>query len=265
MKKQHFASLIRVLLVLVVVASITPVSARRMRQRSPNVISRSARQHVLDATLQISMIAPNPADDSTEIVARGLGTLAHCDGGSSILTHDHWGGALEDLIKVRFSNAEGQLLEEIDAAEFKSLIRYRDGGTMVIEPPQTIAPDRPAAGADGPSSPGVAAILGDGSDVRHGDVLLVAVRQTERRDRVDTVEAKVDILDVEASFPVITLRSLDGKPIHSGDSGGGVWLNGELVGNLWSRLLFQVVSTTTVEDAVESDVMVAAVNPLEAR
>ena len=34
--------------------------------------------------------------------------------------------------------------------------------------------------------------------------------------------------------PVFILRSLDGQPIVQGDSGGGVWWNGRLIGNTWA-------------------------------
>ncbi len=41
----------------------------------------------------------------------------------------------------------------------------------------------------------------------------------------------------------IEMRSLDGSSIEPGDSGGGIWIEGRLVGNLWS---------TVREDVIES-------------
>ena len=61
----------------------------------------------------------------------GLGTLVSHKGELILITHDHW-GPLKNLGAVQFRNAAGDPLLELDGKTFKDLIRYRDGGTMIL-------------------------------------------------------------------------------------------------------------------------------------
>lgn len=45
--------------------------------------------------------------------------------------------------------------------------------------------------------------------------------------------AEVESSTVIRGLPVYQIRSLEGRAVHRGDSGGGIWHDGKLVGNLW--------------------------------
>lgn len=81
--------------------------------------------------------------------------------------------------------------------------------------------------------------------MEEGDVVKVAVRtwSTTTRGFVDVISAKVTHLtDNEGRklydsnypwVPVFILSSLSAHYIIGGDSGGGIWLSGKVVGNTW--------------------------------
>jgi len=50
------------------------------------------------------------------------------------------------------------------------------------------------------------------------------------------LEAEVESIGEYKGLPIFVLRSLDGLPIVSGDSGGGIWQDGRLVGNMWATV-----------------------------
>jgi hypothetical protein len=70
----------------------------------------------------------------------------------------------------------------------------------------------------------------------------VAFRQSGDRRRVDILDAEVVSLGSFQGLPTVNLRSLSGQPITPGDSGGGVWHEGKLVGNSWMTFMNQVVA-----------------------
>jgi hypothetical protein len=69
----------------------------------------------------------------------GLGTLVQDGPDTYIVTQDHWSRPVDKLHKVQFRDAGGDLLLELDRALFYSLIRYRDGGLMVLAAPEEIS------------------------------------------------------------------------------------------------------------------------------
>jgi hypothetical protein len=75
-------------------------------------------------------------------------------------------------------------------------------------------------------------------------------------------------IDWYKGLPVFKLRSLSGQPLKQGDSGGGVWFRGQLVGNTWATLLTSsgAEKTTAIGSEVESrpaytDISIAAMLP----
>lgn len=49
--------------------------------------------------------------------------------------------------------------------------------------------------------------------------------------------AEVLAIESHNNIPLLSLRSLHGQTIEPGDSGGGVWLDGRFVGNLWMTVI----------------------------
>ena len=76
--------------------------------------------------------------------------------------------------------------------------------------------------------------MGNSLAVQPGAVVQVAHRAAGNREVVDVLDAEVVSVDPYEGLPVFRLRTPDGQPMLPGDSGGGVWLDGKLVGNLWA-------------------------------
>jgi hypothetical protein len=86
----------------------------------------------------------------------------------------------------------------------------------------------------------------------------IAHRQPGKRDKVEMMAAKVEAVIEYKGLPAYQLRSLDGQPVLVGDSGGGMWFEGELVGNLWATL---TVPQTGSQEQVVTDTSYAAIYP----
>ncbi len=184
------------------------------------------REQIWNATLQIKMEIPHPDESKTGAVlrAKGPGSLVQCGVETLLVTHNHWGEFLQDTTAIEFRDGGNQLLKVISGFEFKRLLRYQDAGTLVIQAPDGIAL-QPAT-----------ACLGDANGLQPGEVVFLAYRQTPDLKNIAIIEATVETVFTFRGLPAYTLRSLNGEPIKCGDSGGGVWHEGELVGNLWATV-----------------------------
>ena len=183
-------------------------------------------EQIWNATLQIKMEIPHPDKSKTTAVlrARGLGSLVQCGGETLLVTHNHWGEFLQDTTAIEIRDGGNQLLKVMSGLEFKKLVRYQDAGTLVLQAPNGIALQPETA------------CLGNANGLQPGEVVFLAYRQTPDLKTVAILEATVETVFTFQGFPAYTLRSLNGEPIKCGDSGGGVWHEGQLVGNLWATV-----------------------------
>lgn len=192
---------------------------------------------ILAATVQIYLLpVDTDSSDGEMVIERGLGSLVQVGGETLIVTHDHWDG-LEETGKAQFLDAGGELLVEVSGDEFRGLIRYQDGGSLLLSTPPEIRPAYQAllaARSDGKAmNPIGAGQLGDPASVPAGALVTVAYRSGERRNQVSLMPARVvEVIEMEGKA-AFKLQSLDGGVILPGDSGGGIWLDGRLVGNMW--------------------------------
>ncbi len=152
----------------------------------------------------------------------GLGTLVAFGGNTYLLTHDHWGD-LGAVIRAEILTFDGRPVGEVPGDDLRRWILYRDGGTMVLSLPIFLVQSQGLRPAE----------LGPSGTVQAGDVLLVAHQDPEAPGGVAFLQAEVLNQAEEAGLEAIKLRSLAGEAIVRGDSGGGVWLDGRLVGNNW--------------------------------
>jgi hypothetical protein len=242
--------------------------ARSMEARDPGNYT----SQVLAASVQISMTlrmnpanGADPSEGETQLggernIALGLGSLVEKDGHAWIVTHNHWKDLLHDLCLVEFRDAENRLLLRLFGFEFKDLIIQSDAGTLILRAPEGLVEQMTESGAL------AVGVIGDSGDVRPGDVVQVAHRQPGRRDRVEVMEAVVESVVVYKGLPAFQLRSLDGQPVLIGDSGGGMWHEGRLVGNLWATLTVPQPadgSAAGTQNPVATEVSYAAVYPGE--
>ncbi|MEW5988642.1 MAG: hypothetical protein AB1791_18600 [Chloroflexota bacterium] len=228
----------RLVLFLPLLIGVASVTADLRPAVSEDAGNAEAVQAVRDATVQIRMCIP-VAVARFECVD-GLGTLVGRPGERLLVTHDHWGRYVTEAVLVEFLDADGALSLELDGDTFRRLVRFRDGGTMIVQAPTALQPQ------------GVAAL--DNEAAGRGDVVLVVHQRPGDEDTVSVLEAVVLAVETMEGRPVYRLQTANGEAIVRGDSGGGVWHDGRLVGNLWARELIAPDTAT--------DVGLAAVYPL---
>jgi hypothetical protein len=230
------------------------------------------RRRILESTVVITIIVPEfeqqpavdealpiPPDEYRPIAkvesykgVEGLGTLANIDGEIMIITHDHWSVLENNLGTVQVRNATGQMLAETQLLSFKKRIQYHDGGTMILEAPKEIITggminlswltDNPAGSQESAS----------------GDAVLKVYRRWDCDHCVSIMEAKVERTDTKLGQPIVRLQSSGGESIVPGDSGGGVWLDGNFVGNTWTTIMMEGQQTGLRQ---QSDLSIAALYP----
>jgi hypothetical protein len=177
---------------------------------------------ILASTVQIELFDNGRIEGNQRYIqtSRGFGTVVQYEGQRFILTHNHWSIPAAELNRTEIRNGAGQTLLVLEGATFYSLVRYQDGGTMLLVAPQGLA--------------GVnAAELGDGSAMQVGNTAWLATYDVEAGQGVKIETAWVREVDGTAVPGRLMIQSQE-TAVISGDSGGGVWADGKLVGNLWT-------------------------------
>ncbi len=192
--------------------------------------------HMLNATVSITMYGFEPSQESASGFVseetqpgrtEGLGTVVSHDGEQLIVTHNHWHLLNPELELVQFRNAQQQLLATVTGEEFFGLIRYQDQGTMILSQPvfdgsvETVSWSRVES-------------------IKKGAVVQVVHRRRDEKGGVSAVSATVEAIEGTDGIATFLLRSLDGHIIVPGDSGGGIWYEGQLVGNMWTTLVVNI-------------------------
>ena len=228
-------------------------------------VDANAQQQILAATVRITLFAPltddqgNPqyvmVDGQKAIqytVGEGLGTLTRNGQDVFIVTHDHWTLLTPSLHKAQFHNVTGELLLEVSGADFQQLLRYRDGGTMVLNAVAELVG-------------GLTAIsTGNSQSVNQNNIVYLAYRQPHTGS-ISVAAMLVQELSDFQGQPVFRLVSLDGTSVVGGNSGGGVYVDGQLVGNMWTTIMVHQVSRMTgevVSDQMQTDLSLVAQLPL---
>ncbi len=135
---------------------------------------------------------------------------------------------------------------------FLRLIRYRDEGTIILNAPAGL-PFKQLA-------------FLNQDELNPGTVVTVVRHQKDGNGRIiiATMPATVTAVEEREKRPIYVLRSLDGQAIVQGDSGGGVWWNGRLVGNTWATELnggWQLGNLSISTDVTTTDISITAQFP----
>jgi hypothetical protein len=75
----------------------------------------------------------------------------------------------------------------------------------------------------------------EGPKLEAGDQVLVVHQKPGRGDEVAVMPAVIERRLTFQSLPAFQLHADDGSALIPGDSGGGLWFTGYLVGELWAR------------------------------
>jgi hypothetical protein len=167
----------------------------------------------------------------------GLGTLINNHGEIQLVTHDHW-GSLDTLGMVQLRNAAGDPLLELDGDIFKELIRYQDGGTMILgraadRDPSDFLQAMIWTSAGNYNQRIHPFTIEPGVSTSVGQELIVVRQGRNGSTTVELITATVETIEERWGHQVCKLRNANGQEIMPGDSGCGLWLNGQFVGNMW--------------------------------
>jgi hypothetical protein len=127
----------------------------------------------------------NSKSTNNKVIANGIGTLIEDQGKVLIVTHNHWGEALQNVSLVELRDADNELLLRMFGSEFKERIRFQDAGTLMLEAPEQIISPRPEALIK--SAPRNLIIPGPAGDIeviKTGESVQVAFRGTEGRQKI---------------------------------------------------------------------------------
>jgi hypothetical protein len=213
----------------------TNVSALEAAREVPTAVAHTISQ----ATVQVTMIGIEWGEQtvvqsderqqtftisSKRHIDKGIGTLLTYEGETLLVSHDHWSHLTSTVVPdlVQFHDADGRFLLEMTGDAFSQLVLFRDGGTLIMRAPQALTAQLPNAAA-----------VGHVASLMPGDIVYVAHRQANQNDTGVLMAAAVLAVESDNNIPLFSLRSLNGQVIEPGDSGGGVWVNGRYVGNLW--------------------------------
>jgi hypothetical protein len=197
-------------------------------------VDRAIQAQILSATVQIRLFTPiasaKPVGNRYPyLMSQGLGSLVRAGNGYRVITHNHW-SALKQVEFVKIYDANFALLLEMSGAAFKNLILQQDAGALVLQAPSELVEKLS-------SSPGsfLEASPNDGLKLSAGDQVLVVHQKPGQDDKVAVMPAVIEQRVTFRGLPAFQLRALDGSALIPGDSGGGLWYNGYLVGDLWAR------------------------------
>jgi hypothetical protein len=178
----------------------------------------------------------------------GLGTVVQIESGTVIITHDHWRLLFEPKAFVEFTNSAGELLLTMSGPEVTSLIRYRDGGTIILNAPQEVVSGLQPV------------VAGTDIEISRRDTVLIVYRHSDGTDKLSVQAMTVTETKDADGTRIFEMRSQDGKIVTTGNSGGGVWQDGRLVGNMWSTVLEQ--QTDGSGETVPTNLSLAAELPV---
>jgi hypothetical protein len=196
------------------------------------------REHILQASIQITMVEQvlekmdmqesNSNQDEVwqkvEKSTRGLGTLVRHQGEDLLISHDHWSLFTSNTApdEIFFHDAKGSLLLEMDGTALLPLILYHDSGTFILKAPRQLA-----------SRVLTTANIGNFETQNLGNTVFVVHHSLEQENQLSILAAEIISNEVFNGVPMLSLRTLNGQSIEPGDSGGGIWVDGYLAGNLW--------------------------------
>jgi len=235
----------------------------RGNDSSPTLSKQSGMGKMLNATVEIKM-AVSAGSNGDQVEGNGLGSLVSAGDKTLLVTHNHWGEVLQEMTVIEFYNANGQLLKMMFGSEFKALVISQDAGTLVLNAPEelvklTHSSKKPLLEA---------AELGNSRQVKAGDIVTLVYHEQGNQKGIGMLEARVESIFKFKGLPAFSLRSLNGQPIMKGDSGGGIWTNGQLVGNMWATIQKEgqpsqsaASSTSTSKEMQLTDISYGAILP----
>jgi hypothetical protein len=228
---------ILIVIVKVVIPSIWS-EAKATTQTETNPIDPQIAEYILQTSIQITMVEQvmeksenqESVSDQEEIwqivekSTKGLGTLVNYQGEVLLISHDHWSLFTSSTApdKVIFRDYKGSLLLEMSGADLLTLILYHDSGTFILKAPYELTTNVMAT-----------ADMELFETPKPGDIVHVVHHPDGQANQISILTAEIVDQELFNGVPMLSLRNLNGHSIEPGDSGGGIWINGRLAGNMW--------------------------------
>ena len=205
------------------------------------------KKNILNATVHITMIYTElnqkplenghlqESQTDSAFQSEGLGTVVGQGSDQVIVTHNHW-EALDGkfLEKVTIRSANNSYLIELTGIAFFQLLVYRDSGTMILNVPKAMTVDSIPLKYNNPI-------------VKINDVVFLMHNDVDTNGEIVFIPAKISTIENNNNVPTLSFESLGGESIDLGDSGGGIWANGQLIGNMWRTTQSEKVNLQTGE------------------
>jgi hypothetical protein len=144
-----------------------------------------------------------------------LGTIVNNGHHQYIITHDHYAQLDAPVATVTITESSGTQII-LGIKEFHERIRYRNNGVVIFDAPPQIS--------------GGAAFV-NAETIQTASLVQIVYRPKQTDDAViipAIVESRVDFQGI----PCFRIRNLNGEVFRKGNSGGGVWYEGRLVGSI---------------------------------
>jgi hypothetical protein len=110
----------------------------------------------------------------------------------------------------------------MSGADLLTLILYHDSGTFILKAPNELTTNIMAT-----------ADMELFETPKPGDIVHVVHHPDGQVNQISILAAEIVDQELFNGVAMLSLRSLNGHAIEPGDSGGGIWINGRLAGNMW--------------------------------
>jgi hypothetical protein len=197
-------------------------------------------RNILAATFQLRIF-----NAEGTFYEEGIATLVRHHEQRLLLTHNHW-SYLPSCSTIEFLNAKSHPLMTLNCSALKYLIVFGDSGVLVLKAPESLG-GRPAA-------------LGSIQDALPGQSVIIVHQNSIDRSKVRLIPGEIRFEDSFEQLPVLRL-DVSAEELIKGDSGGGIWIDGRLVGNLWANTYERKSGPTFLWEF--SEIPIAATIPLE--
>jgi hypothetical protein len=213
--------------ILVVLVGLTGLGNLGTAQAEDHsTLSEAEKQRILQATVRIDMaVGEVPGVDRMD--GNALGSVVKLEGQTVVITHNHWAPLLDATSTITLSAADHTPIATMTGQQLYAAILDQDAGTIIFQAPKAMLDYLQNAHIALPE-----AVVGQA--LAPGSVVWSVFFSGKVGEELGVRPIMVEKGKEDQQPPVYRLRSLDEKPNQTGDSGGGIWYEGRLVGNMWA-------------------------------
>ncbi len=206
-------------LLLLVFVGCTPTIVGSGQEGVDSVI----KKQIKASTVHLEFIGKPGDNQDAAIAAQGLGTLVQINGRHFILTHNHWPMSVVAVDRLIIRNSRGTQILVLDRLDYLSQVCFRDKGTLLFSVP-------------GKLNGLLAAEIADSKSLKPNAAVWVVSRKPNSDWELGAIQAQL-LPNHPGTGPGTISLSGPSSAVSQGDSGGGIWYEGRLIGNLWAMFV----------------------------